>query len=163
MDSKTIELEDKVEALTQEVAELTRRLLEMERRTTKHYLEFDHRIFLLTFGKLADPRTPYCTWLLERGGSKELSSRIDALFTLVDARLTGEEIADYYRERVKDDISEDLLHGSGPPAVADVIAAFKRVARIDTPSELRDLIKSRNKQNELYDAVCKLVLAEIGE
>lgn len=162
MDSKISDLEDKVRALSQQVEELTRRMAEMERRSAERQEDLRYRIFMLATGKISNPRTPYFAWLLERDRGDETSTQVNALFTVLEERLTGADVTDFYRDQVKD-APHELLHGSDPPAAADVIAAIKRVVRIDGTHDLRELIRAIREQTGHYPTLCALVLDEIGE
>jgi len=116
----------------------------------------------LTFGKLADPRAPYFNWLLEVGFGEEISRQISALISVLNDRLTGAEVDPTLQARIKH-VPQEVIYGNGPVAAADAIAAIKRVALIQDTSTLRTFIKAVDKQLEIYDALCKLVLDEIGE
>lgn len=134
--------------MSEDASAIERRVEQLESRLealTAECAELEERIFMLYHGKIPDPRALYYNWVLEWSADKDVRNQIQSLSRILDDRIGGEPVDQHHRSIVKG-VPEELLDGSGPPPIADVIDAFKAVTGIPDAWIIKDLLRAIQRQ-----------------
>lgn len=148
MSSSIRNLEKKIETLESEIDALRKRCHDLEWRMVR-----------LAVAKIPDPRYPYWNWILSGAIPEETMVTLNLLLSALNERLTGVEIPNEEQKDIEG-VSRDVLYGSGPLRVEDVLEAIKSITGMEDNWQVVDLIRAVNEQG-MFDELCEHVLSSL--
>lgn len=145
MSANVSELQDRIKKLEATVEALTARCDELEWRVVK-----------LVFSKLSNPRYPYWDWLLMAQMPEQTRIKLTVLLSELNGRVTDSQLPEEYHKDI-DGVPRDLLYGSSPPPVQEVLAAIKTITGMQHTAQVLEMFRAARAQG-MFSDLCDHVL-----